>query len=330
MKLEKRPILVTGGGGYIGSHTILALRQAGYGVVVLDNLSTGTRDLVAPDVPFIIGDVANREVTAHLFATYHPCAVIHFAGLIINEESIREPAKYYRNNAEASEILINSCVQAGIERFIFSSSAAIYGDAKDIPIRETATPSPITPYGRSKLMTEDVLAAVAAETGLRFTTLRYFNAAGADEQGRSGQISKIASHLIKVACEAAVGKRSEVAIFGTDYPTPDGTCIRDYIHVSDLASAHVAALQRLLSGGDNLIANVGYGRGYSVREVLSEIKAIIPDLIIREAPRRPGDVPQLVADNRLIRAELEWQPRYDDLRTIIRSALAWEQTCRTF
>ena len=321
-----RPILVTGGAGYIGSHTVLALRDAGYAVVVLDNLSTGTRSLVPSDVPLVIADIADGPMTKNILAEYKPRAVIHFAGLIINEESIREPDKYYRNNSEGSEKLIRACADAGIDKFIFSSSAAVYGNVLENPLTERTPPAPVTPYGHSKLLTEQSLQKIAQTSTLRFVALRYFNACGADPQRRSGQISKVASHLIKIACEAAIGKRAHVQIFGTDYPTDDGTCIRDYVHVSDLAAAHLAALERLLQGGSSLIANVGYGHGYSVREVLSAMKKSVPELVVLEANRRMGDVPHLVADNRLIRAELGWEPRHDNLSEIIASALDWERS----
>lgn len=320
------PILVTGGAGYIGSHTVLALRDAGRPVVVVDDLSTGRRELVPPEVPFHQGSVADRRLMDELFARYRPSAVVHFAGSIINEESMRAPVRYYLNNTAASLILVESCRSAGIENFIFSSSAAVYGASRVIPIPESAPTNPASPYGRSKLMTEQILADVAATSSMRYAALRYFNVAGADPAGRAGPSTGTPTHIMRLAALAVVGRRNSVSIFGTDYDTPDGTCIRDYVHVSDLAAAHVAALDHLLSERSNFTLNIGYGHGFSVREVLAKFRALgRADLDIREERRRPGDVAALVADNRRILAELAWKPRYDDLDFIVKSALDWER-----
>lgn len=319
-------ILVTGGAGYVGSHATLALLAAGRRVVVLDDLSAGRRDLVADAAVFVQGKVEDRALVADLIAGHGVSAVIHFAGSIVASESVTQPLAYYRNNTVASQALIETCVTAGVQHFIFSSTAAVYGMPNRLPVTEDSPTAPINPYGASKLMTEWMLRDAAAAHGLRYAALRYFNVAGADPLGRSGQCSRVATHLIKIAGEAVVGKRAEIALFGDDYDTPDGTCIRDYIHVADLADAHVRALDYLEAGGASLIANCGYGRGHSVRAVLDAVaRAAGMDLPVRIAPRRAGDPPALVAGAERIRAVLGWKPAYDDLDLIVRHALAWER-----
>jgi len=320
------PILVTGGAGYIGSHVVLALRDVGRAVVVLDDLSTGRRDLVPRDVPFVRGDAGDGALTRRVLAEYGCRAVIHFAGSIIVSESVREPLRYYRNNALASQSLIEACVAAGVASFVFSSSAAVYGMPERCPVDETAPTRPINPYGRTKLITEWALADATATHGLRAAVLRYFNVAGADPQGRSGECQPVASHLIKIAAELAVGARARMSIYGDDYDTPDGTCVRDYIHVSDLADAHLAALALLERGGADVTLNCGYGHGYSVREVLTKVEEVLGrKLPLGVAPRRPGDSPLLVADATRIGQVLGWAPRHDDLGKIVSSAIAWER-----
>jgi UDP-glucose 4-epimerase len=320
-------ILVTGGAGYIGSHMVLALLDAGREVVVLDNLTTGRRELVPPAARLVVGDVADGALFMRLAATHGIDAVVHFAGSIVVPESVADPLGYYLNNTVRTRALIEACVLAGVKRFIFSSTAAVYGIPESNPVGEDAPLRPISPYGTSKMMTEMMLRDVAAAHDLRYVALRYFNVAGADPRGRSGQATPRATHLIKVACEAAVGARSHVEIFGEDYPTPDGTGLRDYIHVSDLVHAHVLALDHLERGGDSLTLNCGYGRGSSVRQVIEAVKTVSgADFEVRRAPRRAGDPPALVARADHIRAKLGWHPRLDDLETIVAHALAWERT----
>lgn len=321
-------VLVTGGAGYIGSHAVLALLAAGRAVVVLDDLSTGDQGLVPVDVPLIVGDVADAERTAALLRDHSVGTVMHFAGSIIVPESMADPLKYYRNNSAASRSLIEACVRAGVGRFIFSSTAAVYGNPPTRMVTEQTPTAPVSPYGWSKLMTEQMLADVAAaHPAFRYIALRYFNVAGADPEGRAGQVTPNATHLIKLACETTLGRRAALHIFGTDYPTPDGTCVRDYIHVSDLADAHVCALDHLEGGGDSLVLNCGYGRGYSVRQVAEAMERDagkpLPKL---EAPRRAGDPVELVADSTRLRNLLGWRPRLDDLDLIVRHALAWERS----
>jgi len=319
-------VLVTGGAGYIGSHVVLALAEAGRRAVVLDDLSSGRRAAVPKDVPFVEGDAGNGLLVTDVIARYGIGTVMHFAGSIVVPESVRLPLDYYRNNTLNSHALITACVRAGVGRFIFSSTAAVYGMPDRLPIGEDTPTVPINPYGASKLMTEWMLRDAAAAHGLRYVALRYFNVAGADPQGRSGQVSKIATHLIKIAAQAVTGQRPDIQMFGGDYPTPDGTCVRDYIHVSDLASAHVAALHHLEAGGDSQALNCGYGRGYSVREVLTMVEQVTGQpLPVRMAGRRDGDPPALVADVGRIRRTLDWAPRHDDLETIVRTALDWER-----
>ncbi len=319
-------ILVTGAAGYVGSHVVLALLSAGRRVVALDDLSAGRRELVPPEVPFFQGDAGDADLTARIFAEHKIGAVLHFAGSIIVPESVTRPLDYYRNNTLVAHALIAACVRAGVGRFVFSSTAAVYGMPDRLPVDEDAPTAPINPYGASKLMTEWMLRDAAAAHGLRYVALRYFNVAGADPDGRSGQCSPAATHLIKIACETAVGRRSETAVFGDDYPTPDGSCLRDYIHVSDLADAHLLALAHLEAGGESRTLNCGYGRGHSVLEVLAAMARVTGrPLPTRVAPRRLGDPPALVAKVDRIAEVLGWRPRYDDLETIIRHALAWER-----
>ena len=319
-------ILVTGGAGYIGSHATLALRDAGFETVVLDDLSTGRRWLVPDGVAFIEGDVGDQALLGRVMAEHRIDAVMHFAGSIVVPESVAEPLKYYRNNTANSRTLIAACVDAGVDKFIFSSTAAVYGIPETSPVGEDAPLRPINPYGTSKLMTEWMLRDVAAATNLRFVNLRYFNVAGADADGRSGQATPNATHLLKIACEAAVGRRTHMEIFGDDYDTPDGTGVRDYIHVGDLADAHVAALGYLAGGGGSTTLNCGYGRGYSVRDVLAAVERQAETrLDIRTAPRRAGDAPELVSDARRIGETLGWEPRYADLDFIVKTALDWER-----
>jgi len=320
-------ILVTGGAGYIGSHTVLAFRQAGYRVIVLDDLSTGSRRAVPDDVIFFAGDAGNQATTTDLLRRYGVATVVHFAGSIVVPESVSNPLKYYRNNTEVSRSLIAACVDAGVKTLVFSSTAAVYGEPETVPIGEGTPACPENPYGRSKLVTEWMLRDTVAAHDFRFIALRYFNVAGADPEGRTGQSTPNATHLIKVACQVALGSRPYIEIFGDDYDTPDGTCVRDFIHVADLAEAHVDAVRHLQDGGESLILNCGYGRGYSVSEVLSTLERVSGCVLdARKAPRRPGDTPEVVADARRIRSLFHWTPRYDDLELIIRSALDWERT----
>ena len=319
-------VLVTGGAGYIGSHAVLALLAAGYPVVVVDDLSTGNREVVPDTVTLVEGNVGDQELTATVIREHGVKAVMHFAGSLIVEESMSQPLKYYKNNTCVSRNLIETCIQEGIEQFIFSSTAAVYGNPARIPVDESAALDPINPYGQSKAMTELILRDACNNGPMRYIALRYFNVAGADPEGRSGQIIKQATHLIKVACELVNGKRRQMSIFGTDYATPDGTCIRDYIHVSDLAEVHVRALEYLRAVGGNQVINCGYGKGYSVREVLDTLQAIIGrKLDIQLADRRAGDPAALVSDNSLLCSLMDWQPKYNDLAQIIGDALRWEQ-----
>jgi UDP-glucose 4-epimerase len=325
--MSKVPVLVTGGAGYIGSHAVLALKDAGWSVAVLDDLSNGTRDVVPADVPFFEGSVADRALVEGILAEQKIGAIMHFAGSIVVPESVEKPLDYYANNTLASHALLTSAVAAGVKHFVFSSTAAVYGAPERVPIEEGDPKQPINPYGASKLMTERMLADASAAYPFNYGALRYFNVAGADPQGRAGQIGKGSTHLIKIAVEAAVGKRGHVDVFGTDYPTPDGTCIRDYIHVSDLAAAHVAALEKLIEQpADNLVLNCGYGQGLSVLQVLDAVdRANGQPLQRRIGPRRAGDPPQLVAANRALLETLAWSPAYADIDTIVGHALGWER-----
>ncbi|KHL25001.1 UDP-glucose 4-epimerase [Croceibacterium mercuriale] len=321
------PVLVTGGAGYIGSHAVLALRDRGWPVTVIDNLSTGFRFAVPGGVSFYQGDIADADLLARIFAEQGIRAIMHFAGSIIVPESVSDPLKYYANNTVKSRALMQAAVDAGVPHFIFSSTAATYGIPEESPVAEDSPKRPINPYGWSKLMTEQMLADTAAAHSLNYCVLRYFNVAGADPQGRSGQSTAGATHLIKVAVEAALGKRQNVGVFGTDYATPDGTGVRDYIHVSDLANAHVLALDALLAEPDrSLTMNCGYGRGFSVLEVLDAVDRVTNMKIERVlGPRRVGDPDSLVSDPGRIKATLPWSPQHDRLEEIVTHALAWER-----
>ena len=320
-------MLITGGAGYIGSHVVLAFRDAGYPVIVLDNLSTGHREAVPSDVAFVEGDAGNVDTARAVITAHGIDAVIHLAGSTSVPESVVDPLRYYRNNSATSASLIRACVEGSVRRFVFSSTAAVYGAPEAVPVPEDTPTAPINPYGSSKLVTEWVLRDTATAHDFRYFALRYFNVAGADPAGRAGQSTRNSAHLIKVACEAAVGLRTHVTIFGTDYDTPDGTCVRDYIHVSDLADAHVAALGRLEEGGGNFVLNCGYSHGFTVRDVLEAVRTVNGASIdIREGPRRIGDPPMLVADATRIHETLSWVPRHDDLEFIVRTAISWEKS----
>ena len=319
-------LLVTGGAGYIGSQMVHELVDAGERVVVLDDLSTGFRWAVSEGAPLIIGETGDQALVARLIRDHEVDSIIHFAASIVVLNSVRDPLGYYRNNTVNSRALIESAVRNGIRHFVFSSTAAVYGNPAAVPIGEDAPTLPISPYGWSKLMTEIMLRDASHAHGMGHVILRYFNVAGADPQGRTGQSSAAATHLIKVAAETALGLRPKLEIFGTDYPTADGTCIRDYIHVSDLADAHKLALHYLRSGGIPLTLNCGYGHGFSVREVIETIKRVSAiDFKVENAPRREGDPARIVASSERIRDALGWHPRYDDLPTIVTHALAWER-----
>jgi UDP-glucose 4-epimerase len=324
---SKPTVLVTGGAGYIGSHAVLALLDAGWPVVVIDNLTTGFRWAVPEPATFVEGDIADQALLARVIEKHRIGAIMHFAGSIVVPESVEKPLKYYENNTVKSRSLIESAVAGGVRHFIFSSTAATYGIPDEVPVREEARTQPINPYGWSKLMTERMLADTAFAHPINYCALRYFNVAGADPQGRSGQSTAGATHLIKVAVEAAVGKRSHVSVFGTDYRTADGTGIRDYIHVSDLASAHVHALEKLIeTPGESYVMNCGYSRGFSVLEVLDSVDRVTNMKIERRMEeRRPGDPDALVADNSRILATLPWRPARAELDTIVADALAWER-----
>lgn len=319
-------VLVTGGAGYIGSHMVWELLDAGEQVVVLDRLSTGFDWAVAPEASLVVGDVADRDLVARIIRDHGVDAIIHFAGSIVVPESVADPLAYYENNTCKTRTLIETAVKAGVGNFIFSSTAAVYGGAGMEPVREDARLAPESPYGLSKLMSEWMLRDAAAAYGLRYTALRYFNVAGADPRGRTGQSTPGATHLIKVACETALGKRPFMQVFGTDYETPDGTCVRDYIHVSDLVAAHRLALLRLRAGGDSMVANCGYSHGYSVLEVIEAVRrAFGHDFDVRTSARRPGDAAAIVANSDLARRELGWTPDRDDLDLIVQDALNWER-----
>jgi UDP-glucose 4-epimerase len=326
--IASRPtVLVTGGAGYIGSHAVLALLDAGWQVVVIDNLVTGFRWAVPEQAVFAEGDIADERLVAGLIADHGIGAIIHFAGSVVVPESVENPLKYYHNNTAKTRSLLESAVTGGVRHFIFSSTAATYGVPESSPVAENAPTRPINPYGMSKLMTEAMLADVAHAHPMNYCALRYFNVAGADPAGRSGQSTAGATHLIKVAVEAATGRRSHVSVYGTDYATADGTGVRDYIHVSDLAAAHVHALEALIaSPTESHIFNCGYGRGFSVLEVLDAVdRATNMQIERRMEPRRAGDPDALVADNRAILAGLPWRPARDNLDTIVADALAWER-----
>lgn len=322
-------VLVTGGAGYIGSHMALELLGAGEDVVVLDDLSAGFRWAVPEAASFVDGNVGDAALVGRLLADRKIEAILHFAGSIVVPDSVTDPLGYYRNNTCNARNLLACAVAASVPHFIFSSTAAVYGIPEINPITEDARLQPISPYGSSKLMTETMLADTATAHGLRFAALRYFNVAGADPQGRSGQAAPRATHLIKVAAEAASGLRPALEVYGTDYETPDGTCIRDYIHVTDLVRAHLDALRYLRGGGESVVLNCGYGKGFSVFEVVDAVKRVSgTDFPVRTADRRAGDPPSLVAGAGRIRQLLGWEPRLADLDTIVRHALDWEKALK--
>jgi UDP-glucose 4-epimerase len=326
--MSKVPVLVTGGAGYIGSHAVLALKDAGWSVAVIDDLSNGVRRAVPDDVPFYEGNIADRSLLERIFAEQGTQAIMHFAGSIVVPESVEKPLFYYANNTVATHALIGAAVDAGIKHILFSSTAAVYGAPEKVPVAEDDPKEPINPYGSSKLMTEWMLRDASSAHPFNYGALRYFNVAGADPQRRTGQQGKGSTHLIKVAVETAVGLRDHVAVYGTDYATPDGTCIRDYIHVSDLAAAHVAALEWLIAHPEeNLVVNCGYGRGLSVLEVLDAVDRAngMPIRRVMEG-RRAGDPPMLISANQRILETLDWHPRFNDIDRIVGDALGWERT----
>lgn len=319
-------VLVTGGAGYIGSHTVYALLDRGDKVVVLDNLSTGVRAQVGDQAVFVKGDIADQVLVKKLVAEYGVDAVIHFAGSIVVPDSVTDPLGYYENNLVKSRALVAALVESGVHQFIFSSTATVYAENAPQPLSEAAARAPISPYARSKLMTEWILEDVTRAHDFRPIILRYFNVAGADPKGRTGQSTPKATHLIKRAARVALGREPHLNIFGTDYPTPDGTGVRDYIHVSDLAIAHVLALDALRAGSPATVYNCGYGRGLSVRQVVAGMERVLGRALpVKEAPRRPGDPPALISDPSRIKAALGWKPIHDDLEGIIRSAFEWER-----
>jgi UDP-glucose 4-epimerase len=319
-------VLVTGGAGYIGSHMALRLGDAGEPTVVLDNLTTGFDWAIDHRATFVQGDASDMEFVGQLIAEHKITEIVHFAGSIIVPESVTDPLKYYRNNTATSRNLLEAAVKGGVQRFIFSSTAAVYGMTGLAPVEETTPLNPMSPYGRSKLMTEWMLADVAAAHPIKYGVLRYFNVAGADPQGRSGQSTPFATHLIKVAAQTALGQRQKMDIFGTDYETPDGTCVRDYIHVTDLIEAHKLLLDHLRDGGDSVTLNCAYGQGYSVRQVIDTVKEVSGvDFRVDEGPRRAGDPASITATGRKVREALGWTPQHDDLREIVQTALDWER-----
>lgn len=319
-------VLVTGGAGYIGSHMVHALAEAGESAVVIDDLSTGFSNFLPEGVPLFIGDAADENLVEGVIAQHGVESIIHFAGSVVVPDSMRDPLGYYRNNTMTTRSLLNAAVKGGVRRFIFSSTAAVYGNPDQMPVPEHAATRPMSPYGSSKLMTEIMLHDVAAAHGMDYVVLRYFNVAGADPSGRTGLATTGATHLLKMAVEAATGQRAKIDVFGTDYPTPDGSAIRDFIHVSDLAQAHRAALSYLRGGGSSVTLNCGYGRGYSVLETIEAVRRVASrKFAVQHAPRRPGDIMTMVADTSRIRSTLDWTPQYDDLETIASHALAWEE-----
>jgi UDP-glucose 4-epimerase len=319
-------VLVTGGAGYIGSHMVHALVEAGERVVVIDNLSTGFSSFLPEGIPLFIGDAGDENLVEGVITTHGVESIIHFAGSVVVPDSMRDPLAYYRNNTMTTRSLLNAAVKCNVNRFIFSSTAAVYGNPDHVPVPENAPTRPLSPYGSSKLMTEIMLHDTASAHGMSYVVLRYFNVAGADPLARVGLATIGATHLLKIAVEAATGQRAKVDVFGTDYPTPDGSCIRDFIHVSDLAQAHRAALSYLRSGGASATLNCGYGRGYSVLETIEAVRRVSGrNFAVQYAGRRPGDIMTMVADTTRIRSTLDWTPRYDNLDTIAAHALTWEE-----
>jgi UDP-glucose 4-epimerase len=319
-------VLVTGGAGYIGSHMVLALAEAGESVVVIDNLSTGFSTSLPEGVPLFIGDAADENLVEGVIAAHGVESIVHFAGSVVVPDSMRDPLGYYRNNTMTTRSLLNAAVKCSVNRFIFSSTAAVYGNPERMPVTEDAPTRPLSPYGSSKLMAEIMLHDVAAAHGMNYVVLRYFNVAGADPQARIGLSTAGATHLLKIAVEAATGQRAKIDVFGTDYPTPDGSCVRDFIHVSDLAQAHRAALSYLRNGGASTTLNCGYGHGTSVLETIEAVRRVSGrNFAVQYAPRRAGDIMTMVADTRRIATTLDWTPQYADLDTIAAHALAWEE-----
>ena len=323
-------VLVTGGAGYIGSHMVLELLDAGEKVVVLDNLSTGFWWAIPPEVTFVEGDMGDEDLVSQTISDHDIQSIVHFAAKIVVPESVSDPLGYYLNNTAKTRSVLACAVKGGVKNFIFSSTAAVYGEVGSEPVSENDYLNPVSPYGRSKLMTEWMLQDTSKAHGLNYVILRYFNVAGADPRGRSGQSSPNATHLIKVACQAALGDRPGLEIFGTDYPTPDGTCLRDYIHVSDLARAHMDALAYLRAGGPSDVFNCGYGKGYSVKDIVAVVKRVSGvDFSVRLSPRRAGDPAAIIAKADKIRSALRWQPQYNNVDTIVERAFSWEKHLKT-
>jgi UDP-glucose 4-epimerase len=319
-------VMVSGGAGYIGGHMVLNLVDRGERPVVLDNLSTGFRWSVPPEAHLVVADTGDFESVLQAIRSHGVKSIIHFAARIVVPESVSDPLGYYLANTVKTRSLIAAAVAGGVQEFIFSSTAAVYGDVSLEAVSETQAPQPVSPYGTSKWMSEMMLRDAAAAHGFKYAVMRYFNVAGADPKGRYGQSTPLATHLIKVAAQTALGQRSHMELFGQDYPTPDGTCVRDYIHVSDLAEAHAVALDYLRTGGRNIVVNAGYGRGYSVRQVIDTVRAVSGvDFEVRQGPRRAGDPPSIVANSDLLRHELGWTPKLDHLPTIVGHAVSWEK-----
>jgi len=325
-RVEEQTVLVTGGAGYIGSHAVWSLVDRGARVAVIDDLSTGRRESLPDHVPLFQGCAGDKAFVLEVMQSQNVDCVMHFAGSIVVPESVEQPIRYFRNNTMNSLQLIDACIEANVGAFIFSSTAAVYGEPQKVPISEDHPANPLNPYGDSKLMTETCLRRVSLAHGLKYGILRYFNVAGADPQLRTGQAGPNATHLLKIACQVASGVREKMSVYGTDYATDDGTAIRDYIHVTDLISAHIAALDHPRGGGDSFTANCGYGHGYSVFEAIRAVEKVLGTSIAYDlGPRRAGDSPILVADSSHIRALLGWKPALDDLELIVTHALAWER-----
>lgn len=325
-ELNARSVLVTGGAGYIGSHAVLALLDAGAKVVVVDNLSTGVISNLSKDATFVEGDIQDQDLLSRVIDEHGVEAVMHFAASLVVPESVEKPLLYYRNNVAGSLSLIEVCVDKGVNRIVFSSTAAVYGEPEKNPVVEETAVAPINPYGASKLMIERILRDAEAAHGISAGILRYFNVAGADPELRTGQSTRNATHLIKVAAEAALGKRDRMEIFGDDYPTPDGSGVRDYIHVSDLADTHVILLAAMIGGAPGGTYNCGYGKGFSVKQVIDAVEKVSGKTINKKiSARRPGDAPEIVADSSRFRTQFGWEPKYADLHLIVETALNWER-----